>query len=358
MVLRCAIVFGLLGLFQATLGPLIPLLADREHLEPATTGLIVTGFFGGCLVSTAVGGALTDRWARGPLYPVSVALFLVGLGLVALPLAWPLPLVAVAVAGLGFGGLVLIVNTVTAARGLKEVTLVNGTYGLGAATGPALISVTHGGWLFAVLGVGLLVSLPLRMPMPPAPVDRGRLVVGPVLVLFCAMLFCYAGIETGLSSWEPTQLRAHGYAPDTASALTSLFWLGLASGRLIVPLVTKNWAPFRILVTTLLALGVTLSLLTVDVSAPVGFFLLGVFAGPVFPTTLAWMAATLPHPRRVTAVVLTVAMLGNATVPTVIGYGMRATSDLALPLYVAIAVLGCLGIVTALRRGQRVESRE
>jgi FHS family glucose/mannose:H+ symporter-like MFS transporter len=358
VVVRSAIVFGLLGLFQATLGPLIPLLADREHLGAATAGLIVTGFFGGCLVSTAVGGALTDRWARGPLYPVCAVLFLGGLGLFALPLAWPLPLVAVAIVGLGFGGLVLIVNTVTAAQGLKQVTLVNGTYGLGAAAGPALVSVTHGGYLFAILGVGVLAALPLRMPMPAAPAERERLTVGPVLLLFCAMLFCYAGIETGLSSWEATQLRAHGYAPDTASALTSLFWLGLATGRLLVPMVTRNWAPVRILVTALVALGAALTLLIADFSAPVGFFLLGMFAGPVFPTTLAWMAATLPHPRRVTAVVLTVAMLGNATVPTVIGYGMQATSDLALPLYVAIAVLGCLGIVAALRRSQRVASRE
>jgi len=358
VVVRCAVVFGLLGLFQATLGPLIPLLADRADLDAATAGLIVTGFFGGCLVSTALGGALNDRWARGPLYPVSAVLFLGGLGLFALPLAWPFPLVAVAVAGLGFGGLVLIVNTVTAAQGLTQVNLVNGTYGLGAAAGPALISVTHGGYLFAVLAVGVLVALPPRMPMPAAPPERERLTVNPMLVLFCAMLFCYAGVETGLSSWEATQLRAHGFTPDTASALTSLFWLGLATGRLVVPLVTRNWTSVRILVSTLVACAAALTLLTVDFSAPVGFFLLGMFAGPVFPTTLAWMAATLPHPRRVTSVVLTVAMLGNATVPTVIGYGMQATSDLALPLFVGIAVLGCLGIVTVLRRTQRVESRE
>lgn len=358
MVVRCAIVFGLLGLFQATLGPLIPLLADRADLDTATTGLIVTGFFSGCLVSTALGGALNDRWARGPFYAVAAALLLGGLGLFALPLAWPFPLVAVAVAGLGFGGLVLIVNTVTAAQGLSQVTLVNGTYGLGAAAGPALVSVTHGGYLFAVLAVGVLVALPLRMRVPPAPAARDRLTVSPVLILFCAMLFCYAGVETGLSSWEATQLRAHGYAPDTAAALTSLFWLGLAAGRLLAPVVTRNWTPVRILVTTLVACAAGLTLLSTDVSAPVGFFLLGMFAGPIFPTTLAWMAATLPHPRRVTAVVLTIAMLGNATVPAVIGYGMRATSDLALPLFVGVAVAGCLGIVTALRGAQRVESRE
>ena len=93
-------------------------------------------------------------------------LFLGGLGLLALPLAWPLPLGAVAVAGLGFGGLVLIVNTVMAARGLNYVSLVNGTFGLGAAAGPTLISLTHGGYLYAVLAVGVLAALPLRMAVP------------------------------------------------------------------------------------------------------------------------------------------------------------------------------------------------
>lgn len=359
MVLRCAIVFGLLGFFQATLGPLIPLLVDREHLDAATAGLIVTGFFGGCLVSTAVGGALTDRWARGPFYVVSAVLLLGGLGVLALPFGWPFPLLAAAIAGLGFGGLVLIVNTVIAARGFAHVSMVNGTYGLGAAAGPALMSVTHGGYLFAVLAVGVLVALPLRMAVPAAPAERARLTVSPVLLLFCGMLFCYAGVETALSSWEATQLRAHGYAPDTAAALTSLFWLGLAASRLLIPLVTRNWTAPRIIITALLACAGGLTLITFDVSAPVGFFVLGVCTGPIFPTTLAWIAATLPHPRRVNAVVLTIAMLGNATIPALIGYGMQATSDLALPLFVAVAVAGCLGIAVALRAAtQRVESRE
>ncbi|HEX6357883.1 MFS transporter [Actinophytocola sp.] len=359
MVVRCAVVFGLLGLFQATLGPLIPLLRDRENLDAATAGLIVTGFFGGSLVSTAVGGALSDRWARGPLYLTSAGLFLSGLVALALPVAWPFPLLAVTVAGLGFGGLVLIVNTVMAASGLTHVTMVNGVFGLGAAAGPALISITHGGYVFAVLAVGVLVALPLRMPVPAANASHERLTVSPVLILFCGMLFCYAGVETALGSWEATHLRAHGYAPDTAAALTSLFWLGLAAGRLLLPVVTRSWSTSRILVTALLACGGGLIVIAPAASAPVGFFLLGMFAGPVFPTTLAWIADTLPHPRRVNAVVLTVAMLGNATIPALIGYGLQTTSALALPLFVAVALASCLAIVVALRvRTQSVESRE
>ncbi len=356
MVLRCAVAFGLLGLFQATLGPLIPLLRDREGLSAATAGLLVTGFFGGCLVSTAVGGAVSERLARGPLYFVSVGLLLVGMGVLALPNAWPVPLVAVAVAGLGFGGLVLIINTVMAAHGVSYVNLVNGTYGLGAAAGPALISLTHGGWLFAVLGVGILVSLPLVIRAPESAAVTGRLRPSLVLGLFCLLLFCYAGIETGLSSWEALHLRAHGYSADTAAALTSLFWLGLAAGRLLVPLFTKSWAPPRIILTALAACVGGLLLITVAVSAPVGFFLLGMFAGPIFPSVLAWIAATLPNPRRVNAFVLTTAMLGNASVPAVIGFGLDATSPLALPAFVVTPLAGCAAIVLWLRSRARVSS--
>lgn len=349
MVVRCAVLFGLLGLFQATLGPLIPLLRDREDLAPATAGLLVTGFFTGSLVSTAVGGALNERWARGPLYVVSAVLLVAGLGTLALPAGWPVPLLAVSVAGLGFGGLVLLVNTVMAAKGITHVNLVNGVYGLGAAAGPALIGLTHGGLLFAVLAVGVLLSLPRAVPAAEPATERERLRPNLLLFLFCAFLFCYAGIETGLSSWEATHLRAHGYSADTAAAFTSLFWLGLAGGRLLAPAVARNWPPQRIIAAALLACGASLSVIAFGVSAPVGFLLLGAFAGPVFPATLTWIARTLPNPRRVNAAVLTVAMLGNATVPTVIGYGLQATSPLALPLFVVLPLAGCLGLVTAMR---------
>jgi fucose permease len=353
VVVRCAVLFGLLGLFQATLGPLIPLLRDREDLAPATAGLLVTGFFGGSLVSTAIGGALNDRWARGPLYVVSAVLLLAGLGVLALPAGWPVPLLAVTVGGLGFGGLVLMINTVMAATGITHVNLVNGIFGLGAAAGPALIGLTHGGFLYAVLAAGVLLSLPLTVPAAEATPQKERLRPNLLLFLFCAFLFCYAGVETGLGSWEATHLRAHGYSADTAAALTSLFWLGLAGGRLLAPVVTRGWAPSRIIMTTLLACLAGLPVIAFGVSAPVGFLLLGAFAGPVFPATLAWIARTLPHPRRVNAVVLSIAMLGNATVPAVIGYGLQATSPLVLPLFVALPMAGCLGIAFATKARER-----
>lgn len=356
MVFRCAVLFGLLGLFQASLGPLIPLLADRHHLADATAGLLVTGFFLGCLVSTAVGGALSDRGAR-VLQPVSSVLFVLGVAGVALPVAWPVPLLAVGVAGLGFGGLVLVVNTAMAARGLSSVNLVNGVYGLGAAAGPALVSLTGGGLLFVAVALVAAVFMPGRLEYATR-VPGERLRIGATLVLFCVLLFCYAGIETGLSSWEAVHLRAHGYGTATAAALTSLFWLGLAIGRLLVPVVTRTWAPSRVVLTVLGGLLAGLALLTTAGVAPAGYFVVGLLAGPVFPTVLAWIARTLPRPRRVNAIVLSVAMLGNAAMPAVVGFGLQSTSDLALPAFVAVPVLGALAVAVVLRARTREVSAE
>ncbi len=363
MVLRCTVLFALLGMFQATLGPLIPVLRDRHQLSAATAGLLVTGFFAGCLVSTAVGGVLSERFARRFLLVGSAGLLVVGTSGLVVPGPWPLPLVGVTVAGLGFGGLVLIVNTAMAGqegqRGVTLVNLVNGTYGLGAAAGPALISLTQGGGypvLFAVFAVVVLLTLPpcdaasRVVTVDAAPRRR----VDPTVLLFGGLLFTYAALETGLSSWETVHLRAHGYSPEAAAALTSLFWLGLAGGRLLVPVVTKAWAAPRIIVTSLVAALAALALLAGSVSAPVGFFLVGAFIGPVFPTTLAWIARILPNPRRVNAMVITAAMLGNASLPAFIGYGMQATSDLALPLLVAVPVVACLAVTIVLGRRTRV----
>jgi fucose permease len=363
-VVRCVVLFGLLGLFQATLGPLIPILRDDNGLGAATAGLLVSGFFAGSLASIVVGGALPERWARRHLVRVPCVLLVVGAAGFAVRGPWPLPLVAAVVSGLGFGGLVLVVNTAMASRpgrGVRLTNLVNGAFSLGAVAGPALVSLTRGiGYpvLFAVLAVAIVATLPDRglgaVARPPAdPAGAPR--VSTVLVLFCGLLFCYAGLETGLGSWETVHLEAHGYGPGAASALTSLFWLGMATTRLLMPVFTsllRRSAP-SIIIGALSAALAALALVALPGTAPAGYLLAGMLAGPVFPTALAWHAAGHPDPRRGNAAVIAAAMVGNVVLPAAIGYTMQATSDLLLPALVAVPVAACLAIALVLRRSTR-----
>jgi FHS family glucose/mannose:H+ symporter-like MFS transporter len=357
-VVRCVLLFGLLGLFQATFGPLIPIVRDDDGLTAATAGLLVSGFFAGSLASIVTGGALHERWARRYLVLVPGALIVAGSAGLAVRGPWPLPLVAAVVAGLGFGGLVLVVNNAMASqpgrRGVALANLVNGAFSLGAVAGPALVSVTRGvGYpaLFVVLAVAIVATLPNRglgaVAPPSDTAGTGR--VNAVLLLFCGLLFCYSGLETGLSSWETVHLEAHGYAPGAASALTSLFWLGMATTRLLAPLLTR-FAPALVIIGALSAAFAALALVALPGAAPAGYLLAGLLAGPVFPTALAWHAAGHPDPRRGNAAVIAASMVGNVVLPAAIGYTMQATSDLLLPALVAVPVSACLAIALVLRR--------
>jgi fucose permease len=359
-IVRCVALFGLLGLFQSTLGPLIPIVRDDNGLSGATAGLLVSGFFAGSMASIATGGALPERWARRYLVVVPGVLLVVGGAGLAVRGPWPLPLLAAVVAGLGFGGLVLVVNTAMASqpgrRGVMLANVVNGVFGLGATAGPALVGLTRDvgyPYVFAGLVVAIVLVLPGRGlgGLGGRPAERaagGR--PSAVLILFCGLLFGYAGLETGLSSWETVHLEASGYTPGAASALTSLFWLGMAVARLLTPLLAAAWSASRIVISALTAAFAALALIALPGAAPAGYLLAGVLAGPVFPTVLAWHAANHPHPRRGNAVVIAAAMVGNVVLPAAIGYTMQATSDLALPALVAVPVAAGLTIAALLRR--------
>jgi fucose permease len=368
-VVRCVVVFGLLGLFQSTLGPLIPVVRDDNGLGAATAGLLVSGFFAGSMASIVIGGVLPEHRARRHLVVVpGVLLALGGAGLAARA-PWPLPLVAVVVAGLGFGGLVLVVNTAMASqpgrRGVTLANLVNGAFSLGAVAGPALVGVTRGiGYsvIYVVVGAAVLIALPARHLGGVAArsdsasdgasdgdddASAGR--PGAVLILFCGLMFCYSGLETGLASWETVHLEAHGHSPAVASALASLFWLGMALTRLGTPLLTARVSAPAIITVALSATFAALALIALPGTAPAGYLLAGMIAGPVFPTALAWNAASLPNARRGNAVVIAATMVGNVLLPAAIGFAMQATSDLLLPALVAVPVAAGLAVVVLLR---------
>jgi MFS transporter, FHS family, glucose/mannose:H+ symporter len=358
-VVRCVVLFGLLGLFQATFGPLIPIVRDDEGISAATAGLLVSGFFAGSLAGIMTGGSLPERWARRHLVLVPAGLLVVGSAGLAVRAPWPLPLGAAVVAGLGFGALVLVVNTAMASqpgrRGVTLANLVNGAFSLGAVAGPALIGATRGIG-YSVVFVGLCVAIVLALPArglggvgrhhDAAPVGERP---GTVLPLFCGLLFCYTALETGLASWEPVHLEAHGFAPATASTLTSLFWLGMAVSRLLTPVLSARRSAPWIIIGALSLAFVALALIALRGTAPVGYLVAGMLAGPVFPTALAWHAASHPDPRRGNAIVISASMVGNIVLPAAIGYLMQASSDLLLPAFAAVPVAACLTIAVLLR---------
>lgn len=369
-VLRSVLQFALLGVFQASLGPLIPILAAAHHLPAATAEMVVSAFFAGSLAGTLLGIAAGERRIGHQVMAVLTTLISVGpLGLALLPW-WPAQLGAVAVSGLGFGALTLIVNADMASRpdrrGLELANLVNAAFGVGAAVGPALVGLTlhlRLPWGLLAVAIAILATAPPRARFwtPPAPPPKAA-PAGPAasrpptghIGLFCLLLFLYPMLETGLSSWEPSFLRADGYSLATAAMLTSLFWVGLAAGRLAIPVAGARWTAARTILLALVTALIGLGLVSLPAAAAAGFLVAGFASGPVKPSALAWLSRTTTQPRRMNGVAIASAMLGNITLPAALGYAMAASSQRILPAAVAISVAASIPITLALRHTTRL----
>jgi MFS transporter, FHS family, glucose/mannose:H+ symporter len=365
-VISCIVLFVLLGVCQSSLGSLVPELRAHYRLSTASAGLLVSVFFVGLLAGTVACGAVREEWVRPGFVVVMISLVTVGLAGMSFAPTWALNLTAASVIGFGFGNLALLVNTYTASRpgntGLGLVNLVNGAFGIGATVGPLLVGVTlaFGYWhLFLALGAAMFFSLPVlrvaREPPQATPdavgtAQRAAHSGGSArLILFGVMCFCYAGLETGLSSWEAVFMRGAGYSLGEAASVTSLFWLGLAAARLLARALAVRWSAPGIVTTSLAGSLGALAVISLPAAAPVGFLLAGFFAGPVLPSALAWMTQTLPSPRRGNAVVMAGEMIGGSVLTAVIGLGIEVFSLRMLPVLVGILTAVSLTAAGTLR---------
>jgi MFS transporter, FHS family, glucose/mannose:H+ symporter len=352
-VIFCIVLFAFLGICQSSLGSLVPELRAHYRLSTASAGLLVSVFFVGLLAGTVACGAVREKWVRPGFVVIMISFVTIGLAGMSFAPTWALNLTAVSLIGFGFGNLALLVNTYTASRpgrtGLALVNLVNGAFGIGATVGPLLVGVTLAlGYrnLLLALGAAMLFSLPVlrvarepRQATPGAAGTAQRAVYSGSsarLVLFGVMCFCYAGLETGLSSWEAVFMRGEGYSLSEAASVTSLFWLGLAGARLLARALAVRWSAPRIVMTSLVGSLGALAMIGLPATAPVGFLLAGFFAGPILPSALAWMTQTVPSPRRGNAVVMAGEMLGGSVLTAAIGLGIDVFSLGTLPVLVGI----------------------
>jgi MFS transporter, FHS family, glucose/mannose:H+ symporter len=362
----CIVLFILLGICQSSLGSLMPALRAHYGLTTATAGLLVSVFFVGLLSGTAACGTLREEWVRPGFVVGMISLVAGGLAGMSFAPTWAANLIAVLAIGFGFGNLALLVNTYTASRpgrtGLGLVNLVNGAFGIGATVGPLLVGVTLGigyRYLLLALAAAMLLSLPVlriaRASEQAAPDAAAAVRVAEPfggaarLILFGLMLFCYAGLETGLSSWEAVFMRGQGYSLSEAASLTSLFWFGLTGSRLLARVAAVRWSAPQIVITSLTGALVALAMIDLPPAAPIGFLLAGFFAGPILPSALAWMAQTAPNPRRGNAVVMAGEMIGGSVLTAFIGLGVDVFSPRALPALVGIAVIISLTAAGVLR---------
>ena len=213
----------------------------------------------------------------------------------------------------GANGLVL--DVYREGRG-RAMNLLHLSFSVGALAAPLIVGTLVASgvpWQTVAIGTGVVVSclavayVIVPMPSgrramasagrhaegtsgePPTSVERGggRLLAGPLLLLGIAIA-SYVASEVGVSNWlvrflEPAPLT-------TATLALSLYWAGLAVGRLVSSVIADRFDHLRFTIASALAMAVLVTVAILVPSLPLSiaaFAAAGVASGPVFPMIIA-----------------------------------------------------------------------
>jgi MFS transporter, FHS family, glucose/mannose:H+ symporter len=178
--------------------------------------------------------------------------------------------------------------------------------------------------------------------------DPRRLLAGPILWLAIAIA-CYVAAEVGVSNWlvrflEPAPLRE-------ATLALSLYWAGLAVGRLVSSVVSDRFDHLRFTVTCAILLAVALAgaILVPSLGWSIALFALaGVASGPIFPMILALGGERRPDRAAAVGGTLTgMAVVGSVVYPPAMGFLSVTVGLTAAMLGAVILVFASVGALVA-----------
>jgi fucose permease len=326
-----------------------------------------TGSFGG--------GMLTERFGRRRVLMLATALLGLGVAMLGIVPIWILMLIAAIPAGFGAGaidggvnGLVLDLFPKTRGRALNTLHLF---YGIGALSSPLVVGrLVEAGvpWQALVLATAV-VTVPIamlwaviRLPhgryeaVTVEGVQRpGRLALRWPLIALEIAIACYVASEVGVSSWLIRFLEEAPLALATTSL--SLYWAGLAVGRLVSARFSDRFDHLRLATLSVLVAGLATiaAVLVPSLEASIALFaVVGFASGPVFPLIIAIGGER--HPDRSAAVsgfLTSAAVVGGVIYPPVMGFVSVSVGLPAAMMGTAILALASAGALVLAGRPRR-----
>jgi FHS family glucose/mannose:H+ symporter-like MFS transporter len=347
-----------IGIMTVLLGPMLPSLSARWSLNYEQAGWLFTAQFAASTLGVALSGILVSR--LGFRFAINAGLLAMAVGVAGLSvrLYW-LGLVGIASYGVGLGLSVpaanLLVAEVNPTRRSAALNLLNFSWSVGAVACPFLVAAAAksqrilvflagvAAWLLLVL-LGI-AAMPSRVAEP---VVRGSDQGGPPiewngrpLVVLAALFFLYVGTENAFGGWIASYAKSLGsMALATAVMTPSFFYTALLVGRWLAPLILRKVDDIKlaragILVACVGMTGLLLSHAMPGVVTSVSMAGLGLSA--VYPITISLLAREFgPAAYRVGSVMFTMANLGGASVPWLVGYSSSRLGNLRTGLYVPL----------------------
>lgn len=376
-VVLAAASFAAVGGCLTVPGTLLPVLVDAFNIRLVEAGSMFALQATAYLLSVVSAGRVIQRCGMRVTLCVGMLGFAAGFAGFGLVSTWSGGATMMFISGLGFGVVEVTLNTLLVAMGgARRANLLNLAhlfFAVGAFIGPAAAARAVAGgvsWrtVFGVAG-GLAAAVALGWALQPIPhaarVDdspaqeqaRATPLRSKLTMVMALMLAAYVGAEMGIGGWLSKYMVAvRGVDLSYAGTAVSLYWMGLAAGRLVLSATSQYLSEQRLVLglTIFAAAAFAFALVTPQPAlAVVAFALTGLGFSGIFPGVIA--LAGRYHPDNVagiTSAVVTGAALGGITIPWVMsavadGFGLVAgmgfyliMCGLMIVLAVAINALG------------------
>jgi len=377
-----------LGLPDGLNGVAWPSIRASFHLPLDALGALLVMSTTGYLVSSFSSGRLLGKMSVGTLLALSCLATAVSLLGYALAPAWWVMVAWGMLAGLGAGAIDAGLNTYAATQfSARMVNWLHASYGIGAATGPVIMTgvlAMHEPWQRGYVVVGswqllLAVCFTLTRKWWPeanaAPETSTSDAVPtasnlstlrlPVVWLSIAVFFVYTGIEAAAGVWVYSLFtEARAVPMMTAGRWVSIYWGGLSVGRLLSGIIVGSVPAHRLLRVCIasMALGATLVWLNVaGLLSFLGLGLMGLASAPVFPSLIAATPHRFgpAHTANGVGFQIAAAVLGQSLLPSLVGVlAGKLGLEIVGPalLIAALLLLALFEVLTAISPRPRRES--
>lgn len=351
------------GIVTVLLGPVLPALSARWALSDAQAGEFFTAQFMASTLGVAMSGALVPR--VGYRVTLVLGLIFMAAGVAFLPLgSRVVGLAAVGCYGVGLGLTIpacnLLVAEVNPATRAASLSLLNFSWSVGAMAAPFLLAPFQRAgritmFFYSVAAFVLLVSLLLaRVSLPRAQRSHDasaaaqpllQMMLTPAAIVLGILFFVYVGTENAVGGWLASYAKRLMHSAGAIWVTTpSYFYGGLLAGRALAPVFLKKIPEVplvRLSVSTAL-LGIVVLLASQSIfwilfSATV----IGLGLAAIYPITISLLSSAFGSgATRLGSIMFTLASLGAATLPWLVGWTSTKTSSLQFGL--VIPLLSCL----------------
>lgn len=361
--------FIAIGIAEGGLGVLLPSILSTYHLTPATVTLLFLSQMSGYTIAALTSSLLSSRMGLARMLLLATITLTSALVIYALTAHWSVMVAAGTLLGLGIGLIDAGINTYIANnRNANLMGVLHAFYGIGALLGPTLaITLLALGlsWRLIYLYIAGIVGLTVAgmlwavvykyEPMTVLVASQGtnagaslRLALRtPTVIVAGLLLLIYVGTEASVGNWAySVQSISRGTPELIAGYSVSAYWLGLTLGRLCMGRLVGRLGAVRTIDFSLTLLTVSLVAWWLLPDQLLSLPLIGFALATIFPATI-WLM-----PQRVSAsmvpaaigFVTSVASLGAAVIPTVVGWiadraGLAIIPALMVPLAVLMVVL-------------------